>query len=138
MNLRILELLAAVGTAFLSAAYVWTRQHYDQIANETAKSNPALPRYLASHDDDDGNNNNNNNQPSFLEKLQCVLLHVTTKWTRHLHKTPYALVAEPHKYIPGLKPTRAARKNEVSNIVNKDKSNKASPPPPLVIGTIRT
>mmetsp|Transcript_14584 Transcript_14584/g.29570 ORF Transcript_14584/g.29570 Transcript_14584/m.29570 type:complete len:551 (+) Transcript_14584:197-1849(+) len=136
MNLRILELLAAVGTAFLSAAYVWTRQHYDQIANETAKSNPALPRYLASHDDD-GNNNNNNNQPSFLEKLQCVLLHVTTKWTRHLHKTPYALVAEPHKYIPGLKPTRAARKNEVSNIVNKDKSNKASPPPPLVIGTIR-
>jgi len=122
MNIRIVEILAAIGTAVLSATYVWTQQHYKQIANEAANSNPALPRYLGKNVD----------EPSFLEKLQCVLLHVTTKWTRRFHKEPYALVAEPHRYITGLKRTRAARKNEVSNV------NKGTPSSPIVIGTIRT
>lgn len=111
------EILGAAAAALASSVvYLWTVHQYRRIAS--SNSNPAVDKYI------------DNEKPPFVEKLQCVLLYLTTKWTRNIHKKPYELVTEPHKYIPGLLRTRAARAGEVPSKTSKSKS-------PLVIGTIR-
>lgn len=116
VNIKILELAGALSAAVVSAVYVWTRQKYRQIRKMTPS--PHLDKYMDSEN------------PPFGEKLQSVLLQITTKVTRTIHRQPYSIVAEDHRYIPGLKRTRAAKKGESATKSDKSRS-------PLVIGTIR-
>ena len=100
VNMKILELISVVAAAVVSSVYVWAKQHYRQIASAASNANPAIDSYIGK------------DSPPFLEKLQCVMLNLSTKWTRNIHDKPFALVAQDHKYISGLKRTRAARNNE--------------------------
>lgn len=116
--MKILELISVAAAAVVASVYIWAKQHYRQIASAASNANPAINSYIE------------NDNPPFLEKLQCVILNLSTKWTRNIHEKPFALVAQDHKYIPGLKRTRAARNNE-------EPTRSSKPKPPLVIGTIR-
>ena len=114
-KLRILDLLAVIAATLTGTAYVWTQNAYRKIATNTPI---AIDRYVGE------------TEPAFTDKLQCVLVHYTAKWAKTIHKQPFPIVADQHRFIHGLKRTRAARQSEPPTQSDK-------PKPPLVIGTIR-
>ena len=114
-KLRILDLLAVIAATLTGTAYVWTQNAYRKIATNTPI---AIDRYVGE------------TEPAFTDKLQCVLVHYTAKWAKTIHQQPFPIVADQHRFIHGLKRTRAAQQSEPPTQSDK-------PKPPLVIGTIR-
>ena len=122
VHIRRLELLgAAVAAVASTAVYAVTVREYRRLAASTHNAAVTEEPYGTQLDWQ---------RPPFWEQFQCVLLYWMTRWTRQIHRQPYALVVEPHKYIPRLLRTRAAKASEVPTKSNKPKA-------PLVIGTIR-